>query len=211
MSKFNAFILGFLIIVGCTSPGKRTAVGAGVGAGAGAAIGALVGSQSGNAGTGALIGAGIGASVGGVVGNRMDRQAKELAKLAEVRRTENGLVAQLKSDILFEPNSVDLRSHARENVDKIGSILRKYPENIILVVGHTDSDGPDAYNQSLSERRALAVASRIVDDGVSSGTVQSKGEGEKHPIADNITAQGKSKNRRVELQISIDPNRVPKK
>lgn len=208
MKKLIGLVL--LLTLSCTTPSKKTAAGAGIGAGAGAAIGAILGSQSGNAGQGALIGAGVGAALGGFVGNRLDKQAKELARLAEVRRTENGLVARLKSDILFETNSSNLKSETSNNIDQIAQILKKYPENNIQVVGHTDSDGPEAYNQSLSERRAASVASRLESNGVPNKYMNSEGAGETQPVADNNSAAGKSRNRRVDLVISIDPKRAPK-
>lgn len=202
----------FIVIsmVSCTSPGKRTAMGAGIGAGTGAVIGGLIGSQSGNAGKGALIGAALGGAMGTFIGNRLDKQAKELERLAEVRRTEDGLVARLKSDILFDTNSSTLKSATSGNVDQIAQILKKYPENNIAVIGHTDNSGADSYNFSLSQRRAAAVASRLMSSGVPSAYLSQQGAGESQPIADNTSPAGRSRNRRVELVITVDPSRVPK-
>lgn len=208
--KLIAFIVIAFSTISCTSPGKRTAIGAGTGAAAGAALGAVFGSQSGNAGKGALVGAALGASLGGFVGNRLDKQAKELERLAEVRRTEEGLVAKLKSDLLFDTNSSDLKASTMSNLDQIAQILKKYPENNITVVGHTDGDGSDSYNQNLSQKRAQAVAGKLVMNGVPGQHMISQGAGESQPIADNKSAAGKARNRRVELVITIDPNRVPK-
>ena len=203
----NIFLCLLALSISCTSPGKRTAIGAGTGAAAGAALGAVFGSQSGNAGKGALIGAALGASLGGFVGNRLDKQAKELERIAEVRRTEEGLVAKLKSDILFDTNSAVLKGN---NVDQIAIILKKYPENNITVVGHTDADGSAVYNLKLSEQRAQSVAGRLVGDGIPSQYVLSKGAGESQPVSDNKSPAGKARNRRVELVITVDPARVPK-
>ncbi|MEZ4814461.1 MAG: OmpA family protein [Bdellovibrionota bacterium] len=195
----------------CTSPGKRTAIGAGAGAATGAALGAVFGSQNGNAGKGALIGAALGASLGGFIGNRLDKQAKELEKLAEVRRTEQGLVAKLKSDLLFDTNSYVIKASTATNVEQVAQILKKYPENNIQVVGHTDADGSEAYNKVLSQKRAQSVASKLVANGVVSQYVTSRGAGESQPVADNKSPAGKARNRRVELIITVDPSRVPKK
>ncbi len=194
----------------CTSPGKRTAVGAGIGVGAGAIIGGLIGSQTGNAGQGALIGAALGGGIGTFVGNRMDKQAKELERLAEVRRTEEGLVARLKSDILFDTNSAELKSASSNNITQIAQILKKYPENQITVVGHTDNKGSDSHNVSLSQKRAASVATRIVASGVPASYVTQEGMGKSQPIADNQSEAGRSRNRRVELVITVEPSRVPK-
>jgi hypothetical protein len=114
--------------LGCSSAGKNTAVGAGVGAAAGAAIGAIVGHQSGDRGKGALIGAALGGGLGGLVGNRLDKQKKELEQIAETKRTENGLVSKLKSDILFDSGKAALKPTASQNLGKMAEIMKKYPE-----------------------------------------------------------------------------------
>jgi outer membrane protein OmpA-like peptidoglycan-associated protein len=151
------FILSCLITAGCTTPGKKTAIGAGLGATGGAVLGAAVGSASGNAGKGALIGAATGAVVGGAVGNHLDKQAKELAQYAETRRTEEGIMVNLKGDILFESGKANLKPEAANRLKQIGTILAKYPEDRIVIVGHSDDAGNDAYNLRLSENRANAV------------------------------------------------------
>ncbi len=204
------FVLSLGFITSCATPGKRTAIGAGTGAAAGAALGAVFGSQSGKTGQGALIGAALGASLGGFVGNRMDKQAQELERLAEVRRTEEGLVAKLNSDLLFDTNSANLKSSTAANVDQVAAVLKKYPENNIRVVGHTDADGSESYNLQLSQRRAQAVASKLTMSGVPTQYVRSLGEGESQPVSDNRSAAGKARNRRVELVITVEPSRVPK-
>ncbi len=213
-SLFNSKKLISIVLVGglfsCATPGEKTATGAGIGAGAGAALGALFGSQSGNAGKGALIGAGIGAALGGVIGNRLDKQARELEKIAEVKRTENGIIARLKSDILFNSGSSSLKNTTMSNIDQIADILKKYPENNIAVIGHTDSDGSESYNQSLSERRAHAVSTRLISKGVPSKYLSTEGAGQSQPIESNKTAAGRMRNRRVELVITVDPSRAPK-
>lgn len=199
-----------LALFSCSTPGEKTATGAGIGAGAGAALGALFGSQSGHAGKGALIGAGLGAAIGGLVGNRLDKQARELEKIAEVKRTENGIIARLKSDILFNSGSSSLKSTTTTTLDQIAEILKKYPENNIAVIGHTDSDGSESYNQSLSERRAHAVSTRLISKGVPSKYISTEGAGQSQPIESNKTAAGKMRNRRVELVITVDASRAPK-
>jgi outer membrane protein OmpA-like peptidoglycan-associated protein len=209
-AKKFTFVFLLTTALSCTSPGKRTAIGAGTGAAIGAGAGALFGSQSGNAGKGALIGAALGASLGGFVGNRLDKQAKELERLAEVRRTEDGLVAKLKSDLLFDTDSSSLKNSTLANIDQIAQVLKKYPENNITVVGHTDADGSAKHNQVLSQARAASVAGKLASDGVPSAHLISKGEGETQPVADNKSPAGKARNRRVELVITVDPNRVPK-
>ena len=197
------------LMAGCTSPGKRTANGAGAGAAGGAAAGAAIGAAAGDAGKGAWIGAAAGTVLGTLIGNRQDKQAKELAQIAETQRTENGIVTRLKSELLFDTASADLRPQARTNIQQLSDILKKYPENRIIVVGYTDNVGSDSYNQQLSERRARAVKLAMVAGGVPAATVEAMGQGESNPVAPNTTAEGRQKNRRVELQITADPSKVP--
>jgi len=99
--------LATLLIAGCATAGKRTAIGAGGGAAAGAGVGALLGGWQ-----GAAIGAGVGALAGGSVGLYLDKQAKELEEVAETKRTENGVIVKMKSEILFDPGSAVLKDGA---------------------------------------------------------------------------------------------------
>lgn len=198
------------VTTGCSSAGKNTAVGAGVGAAAGAAIGAIVGHQSGDRGKGALIGAAIGGGLGGLVGNRLDKQKKELEKIAETKRTEQGLVSKLKSDILFDSGKSALKPAATQNLSKMAEVMKKYPENVLTVKGYTDSTGSPARNRQLSEERAAAVKSRLVAGGIPSDTISVVGMGQDSPVADNATNEGRAMNRRVEIEIAVDESKVPK-
>ncbi len=195
---------------GCSSAGKNTAVGAGVGAAAGAAIGAIVGHQSGNRGKGALIGAALGGGLGGVVGNRLDKQQKELEQIAETKRTEQGLVSKLKSDILFDTGKSALKPAATENLSKMAEIMKKYPENILTVKGYTDTTGSATRNRQLSEDRAAAVKNRLVAGGIPANTITVVGMGPENPVAENTTNEGRAQNRRVEIEIAVDESKVPK-
>ncbi len=199
------------IAAGCETAGKNTAYGAGIGAAAGAAAGAIIGHQTGNRGQGAAIGAAIGAATGSGVGFRMDKQAKELEKVAETRRTENGIVSKLKSDILFDTGKYELKPAAVTNLAEMSAILKKYPENVLTIRGYTDSTGTVQGNQILSEKRASAVRDEIVKGGVPAPTVNIVGMGRENPIGDNKTAEGRSQNRRVEVEITVDESKVPKK
>jgi len=192
--------------VGCETAGKRTAIGAGAGAVVGAGAGALLGGKN-HRGAGALIGAGVGALAGGSVGLYLDKQQKELeaAKVAEVKRTENGLVVQMAGDILFETGSSALKPQSVDDLEKMGDILAKYSDDRIKVYGYTDSQGGKAANEELSLRRADAVKRVLVGRGVQEKQITSLGMGEAQPVATNSTSAGRSKNRRVELHIDV-PN-----
>jgi outer membrane protein OmpA-like peptidoglycan-associated protein len=206
-------IVGLLVVAaaiqGCESAGKKTAVGAGVGVAAGALLGSVVGQQSGDKKKGAIAGAVLGGALGAAIGNRLDKQAKELEKVAETKRTEQGIVTQLKSDILFESGKADLKPKAIESISQLGDILKKYPENVITVKGHTDDQGSDDTNKVLSEKRAENVKSQLAKVGVPVATISIVGLGESTPLADNKTADGRSKNRRVEVEIAVDASKVP--
>ncbi len=202
----GSFIMGNL---GCESAGKKTAAGAGIGAAAGAVLGSVVGNQHGDKKKGALIGAALGAALGGTIGNRLDKQAKELEKIAETKRTDQGIITKLKSDILFDTGKSDLKPAAKDNIAKLASILKKYPENVITVKGYTDSMGSDSVNKTLSEKRAQAVKESLAQGGVPSETLSTVGMGKENPVADNKSADGRSKNRRVEIEITVDESKVP--
>lgn len=195
-----AALLAALLAAGCGTAGKRTAIGAGAGAAVGAGVGALVGG-----GRGALIGAGVGALAGGSVGLYLDKQKKELEKIAEVKRTENGLLVQMKNDILFDVNSDGVKPAGLEDLAKMGDILAKYSDDRVRIEGHTDASGDAKYNQSLSERRAAAVKAVLVSRGVQEHQITVVGLGETKPVSDNASADGRAKNRRVELHIDV-PN-----
>lgn len=121
-----------------------------------------------------------------------------VAEITNIKETSRGLVISL-SDILFDVNQATLKAGAANNVQKIAAILNQYPNYQISVEGHTDSQGSDAYNQSLSERRAAAVRMQLVAGGVAEGRITSKGFGESQPVASNDTPAGRQQNRRVEV------------
>jgi outer membrane protein OmpA-like peptidoglycan-associated protein len=197
-------------VAGCESAGTKTAEGAGIGAVAGGVAGAIIGHQTGNRGKGALIGAALGGSVGGLVGNRMDKQAKELQKIAETKRTEQGLITKLKSDILFDSGKAGLKPQAGTNLDQMAAILKKYPENVITIKGYTDSTGSAKINKELSEKRAQSVKEELVKGGVPGNTISVVGMGPDNPVSDNKTAAGRAQNRRVEVEITADESKLPK-
>lgn len=197
-------VFGLTLNTACESAGKRTKISAGVGAAAGAVAGAVIGHQSGNRGKGAAIGAAVGAAAGGAFGYSMDKQAKELEKIAETKRTENGIITKLKGDILFPSGSPQIKGPAQDSINKISDILKKYPENRITIIGHTDSTGKASTNQDLSEQRARAVKAMMVSRGVPADAIKTVGAGENSPIAPNDTKEGRAQNRRVELQITME-------
>ena len=184
---------------------RKTKRGATIGAVAGAIAGAVIGNQSGNNRTGAVVGAAVGAAVGGAIGRRMDKQAEELKQIedVEVEHTPgtDEINLRLKSDILFDFNSADLRGESRDTLSDLAENFRQYPDNEIIVEGHTDSVGTESYNQKLSERRAANVADYLIDKGVNASNITVYGYGELRPKSSNDSAEGRQLNRRVEINI----------
>jgi outer membrane protein OmpA-like peptidoglycan-associated protein len=204
----SGLFVATLALAACTTPGKRTGIGTGAGAAGGAGLGAIIGHQVGNEAGGALIGAAVGGALGATIGNHMDRQAKELGQIAETQRTQDGIMTQLKNDLLFAVGSADLKPAAKNEVDQISGILKQYPEDHVIVVGYTDNTGSQAFNQQLSERRAQAVRIEMISAGMAASSVEAIGQGPSNPIGDNTTDAGRSRNRRVELRISADASKV---
>ena len=192
-------------LTSCSSENKRTYLGAGIGAATGGALGSVLGK-----GKGAAIGAALGAGLGGYVGHRMDKQAKELELIAETKRTEQGLVTKLKSDILFDSGKADLKAEAKTSLQKMAEIMKKYPENVLVVKGYTDNKGSKEINESLSSKRALAVKETLIAAGMPEAVIGMQGLGPINPIADNNNAVGRKQNRRVEIEVTVDQTKVPK-
>jgi outer membrane protein OmpA-like peptidoglycan-associated protein len=194
---------GTLAAAGCAStPTERQ--GAIIGAGTGAVAGGLIGKAAGSTAKGAIIGAAVGGAAGAVIGRRMDQQAAELEKEipgAEVERVGEGILVTFDSGILYDYDSAAVKPAARENLRKLVTSLEKYPGTNVVLVGHTDADGADAYNQTLSERRATAAADYLVTQGVARARIDATGRGESEPVASNDSASGKAQNRRVEIAI----------
>jgi len=183
---------------------QRTKNGALIGAGAGALIGALA--NDGNRSKGAITGALAGGFVGGGIGAVLDKQERDLRQSlgndnVTITNTGDRLIVTLPQDILFAVNSSAVRPDLQRDLGTVASNLQAYPDSTVQVVGHTDSDGEAGFNQGLSEDRANAVASVLLNNGVPSQRVQAFGRGEAQPVASNLTPEGKAQNRRVEIVI----------
>jgi outer membrane protein OmpA-like peptidoglycan-associated protein len=134
----------------------------------------------------------------------MDKQAAEIkndVRGAKVERIGEGIKITFDSGILFDVNSSSLKSTSQNNIAELSRILNKYKDTEVLIEGHTDSDGSDDYNQTLSERRARAVSDYARGRGVAGNRISTIGYGESQPLADNSSASGKADNRRVEIAI----------
>ncbi len=205
MKKLVLLTLAVSLVAACTTPGKRTAWGAAGGAALGAVTGAVIAHNTGGkSGTGAIIGGLSGAAAGGLLGNYYDKQAKELAAIADVIKTDNGLQVVLKNDILFSIGSAELSADSLQTLTDLNRVLKKYPKNRIVVQGYTDSTGTDAINNKLSQQRAKAVYDFLLGSGLKTLSINYVGYGSSNPVASNDTAEGRAKNRRVVLAITAN-------
>ena len=178
-----------LLGAACTTPGKRTAWGAAGGAAVGAAAGAIIANNTGHKSEhGAIYGALAGLAAGGALGNYYDKQAKELARIAEVVKTDNGIQVYLKNDILFATGSSELSADSMQTLTDLNRVFKKYPKNRIVVQGYTDSTGSAAINNKLSTQRAKAVYDFLLGSGLKTKSITYVGYGSANPIASNATA-----------------------
>jgi OOP family OmpA-OmpF porin len=121
---------------------------------------------------------------------------------AEIAREDIVRINVIASKIYFETNSDKLKLISNSQLDDLAQILKRYEGVNLTIEGHTDSDGDDAYNQSLSQKRTNSVKNYLISKGVSEDRLTAIGYGETRPVATNKTAAGKAKNRRVELKTS---------
>jgi len=209
--------------------GKNTKAGALYGAIAGAVLGGVTsGKKDRNKHilTGAILGAGVGAAYG----YSLDRQAAEMAKALDtnvdnspnaaldpskdiiVSKRQNYVQLTFRDKMMFETNSDYPTPSATAKISRVGDILKKYPQTIVQVVGHTDNRGSYEYNLNLSQRRARNVANMIKSSGIPN-QVFAKGCSYSKPLVPNTTPQNMALNRRVEIylypnqQAVIDPCR----
>lgn len=206
-SILHYFWIPVLALVLALSPAcntSKSAKGAAAGGAAGGVIGGVIGKSTGNTAAGIIIGSVIGGTAGAVIGDYMDKQAEEIEQEvegAEVARVGEGILITFDSGLLFGFDSYALTATTQDNLREMADILNKYPDTDITVEGHTDSKGAEAYNQTLSERRAASVADYLTAQGVSRSRIDTRGHGETRPIATNDTDAGRTDNRRVEVAI----------
>jgi outer membrane protein OmpA-like peptidoglycan-associated protein len=183
---------------------SRTAIGAGVGLLGGYLAGDVVGGRSDRRAK--IIGAGVGALAGGAVGAYMDRQEADLRRQTvgtgvEVIRNGDDLVLRMPSSITFAVGSYAIQPQFQSTLREVAQTLSGYNQTYVDVLGHTDSTGSDASNQTLSVNRAQAVATYLTSRGVASARIGVRGYGESAPIASNDTEEGRAQNRRVEIKV----------
>jgi len=183
---------------------SQTTKGALIGAGIGAVVGLISGDDAVERRQHALIGAGLGALAGGAVGRYQDKQEAQLRAELEgtgvsVHRDGDNITLNMPGNVTFASDSSDLSPAFFDVLNSVGKVLGEFDKTVVEVAGHTDSTGSDAYNQSLSERRAASVATYLSAQGVNSQRVITVGMGESRPVSDNSSAIGRQANRRVEI------------
>ncbi len=107
----------------------------------------------------------------------------------------------LKGDTLFDFDKSVVKPEGKQILDRLADQAKDLQLEVIIAIGHADATGTDAYNQKLSERRAAAVKAYLVSKGVAANKITTEGKGEKMPVADNKTREGRAKNRRVEVEV----------
>jgi len=204
LPRIAAIAAAALLAAGCANQQQtNTAVGAGAGAAAGAGIGALIGH-----GKGAAIGAGIGAVAGGLIGYNWSGVKKDVQQsgasslgIDVVEMPDGSLKVNIPSNVSFDTDKAALKPALLPVLDSVARALNQHPELRTKVVGHTDSTGSAAHNQTLSENRARSVTGYLAKQGVAEGRMSIEGRAARDPIADNGTAEGRAANRRVEVYL----------
>lgn len=200
-------VLALAIMTSSCKNMNRTQKGAGIGAAGGAGVGAVIGKAAGNTALGAIIGATVGGVTGAVIGKKMDKQAEEIKNEvpgAKVERVDEGIVVEFSSAVLFGFDQSNLQSAATGTLNDLITVLNKYPDTNLEIQGHTDNTGTDAYNQTLSEKRASSVASYLTSHGIKSSRIKTVGMSKTYPKYTNETAEGRAQNRRVEFLITAN-------
>lgn len=213
--KLAALAAAFALLAGCaTYTGQtsdpddpnRTGRGALIGAAIGAVAGLLSGDDATERRQRAMVGAGIGGLTGAAVGAYQDRQEAELRRRTagtgiDVTRDGDVIKLNLPDGVTFDFNRADLKSQFYPALNGVATTMADYNQTIVEVSGHTDSVGSDDYNQRLSEQRAEAVANYLVGRGLVRERFEVVGMGERYPVADNNSDDGRARNRRVEIRV----------
>ena len=204
-----ATLAGAVVLSGCANMSEEQKSGTGKGAAIGAATGAVLGAITGSGTKGAVRGAAVGAAAGALGGyvwsSRMEEQKRQMEASTrgtgvEVTQTsDNQLKLNIPSDISFASGRSDIQPNFRQILDDFARGLQGNPNARVTIIGHTDNVGSDAVNDPLSVNRAASVRNYLTSRGVPAAHISIDGCGEREPIASNATAEGRARNRRVEI------------
>ncbi|NIB41682.1 OmpA family protein [Pseudomaricurvus alkylphenolicus] len=217
--RFTGILTGLCLLgalPGCTTfdpytgeeKTTNTAIGAGVGAGVAAVLAYLDNrdDDSRKRNQRILAAAAGGAAIGGGIGYYMDVQEAKLRKQlrgsgVSVERVGDNINLIMPGNITFATDSSNIASDFFPILDSVALVLKEYNRTLVVVGGHTDSDGAASYNQTLSEGRASSVTGYLSSQGILKDRLETVGFGESQPVASNSTAEGKQLNRRVEITL----------
>ena len=206
----TALTCAALVMTGCANMSETqqgTAKGAGIGALAGAVLGAATNGSRGAA-TGAVLGGAIGAGGGYLWSKKMQDQKAAMEQatagtgVGVSQTADNRLKLDIPSDISFDVGRSNIKSNFAPVLTHFATSLNQNPITTVSIIGHTDSTGSDAINNPLSMDRANATRDYLVGRGVAAQRIATDGRGEHEPIADNSTAEGRARNRRVEIYVA---------
>src|SRR5574343_1575765 len=214
--RWIAFGVTGSLLAGCASMDdtqRTSATGAAIGAIAGAALGTVISGRHGR--DNALAGAALGAAIGGGGGYLWSRHMQEQKAAMEqatagtgigvTQTADNQLKLDIPSDLSFDSGRYEIKPALHAVLDRFATTLNQNPVTTVRIVGHTDNVGSDAVNNPLSVNRAAATRDYLTGRGVASNRISIDGRGSHEPIADNATAAGKAKNRRVEIFVAEAP------
>jgi outer membrane protein OmpA-like peptidoglycan-associated protein len=171
----------------------------------GAGVGAVAGAMIGGGAKGAVIGGALGGAGGYIWSKHMAdkkaamEQATQGTGVAVTQTADNQLKLEIPSDISFDTGRADIKPNLRPILDQFASGLANQPNTEVRIVGHTDNVGADAVNDPLSRQRAQSARDYLASRGVNANRIMIEGRGEREPIATNATADGRARNRRVEI------------
>ena len=206
----TAAALALAGLSGCANMSETqqgTAKGAGIGALAGAVLGAATGGSRGAA-TGAVLGGAVGAGGGYIWSKKMQDQKMAMERatagtgVAVSQTPDNRLKLDIPSDVSFDVGRSAIKPNFAPVLSHFATSLNQNPITSVTIVGHTDNTGSDATNNPLSVDRANSARDYLVARGVAGQRIATDGRGEREPIADNSSAQGRGKNRRVEIYVA---------
>lgn len=214
--KYSILLSTLLLLQACTTfdaytgeeKTTNTAIGASIGAGIGAVVAYIDNKDedSRKRNQRILAAAAGGAAVGGGIGYYMDVQEAKLRKQlrdtgVSVEREGNNINLIMPGHITFASNSPNINASFYAVLDSVALVLEEYDRTLVVVAGHTDSDGSHAYNKTLSHHRASSVSYYLSSRGVDEVRLETIGFGETRPVTNNDTSAGKQANRRVEITL----------
>ena len=201
-----ALVAGALVLTACVNAdgtSNQPATGVVIGGLTGAAAGQIIGGNTGAT----VIGGAVGAALGGAIGAQLQAQERELQQSlagsgAQITNTGSDLRVILPESVTFRTGSSVVEPAFRPALRALSDSLRRHPDTLVRVVGHTDNVGGTAYNAKLSQDRALAVARELIANGTDARRIVVSGRGFSEPVASNASAAGRAENRRVEIVLT---------